>query len=188
MAESKEKKGIRIFWRVFWTVACLLWLGFIFGNSLKTGTQSSAQSAGIVKWVQKVVGYFAPNSSIANATGADYERLHAHIRQIAHFTEFAVLGGLTCLCYFSYTKKAVFLYLPLLFLCFAPVFDEFLQTLTEARAGGIEDVLTDGAGALSGFILGGLWLLLCNGIRRLRKRRKKRARGRVSKAYAGARK
>ena len=64
---EKNKKIYLV--RVLLTLACVLLLAFIFGNSLTEGDDSSKQSAGVVKAVQKIVGVFAPNSWIATATG-----------------------------------------------------------------------------------------------------------------------
>ena len=65
----------------------LLWLSFIYGNSLKTGEQSSEQSGK----VHEVV------NDIAQSVGIEKPISEHTVRKSAHFFEFAVLGGLICL-------------------------------------------------------------------------------------------
>lgn len=146
--------------RALLTVACLLVLAFIFGNSLKAGDESSAQSAGVVKAVQKVAGFFAPNSWVATATGEAYEKLHAVVRTIAHFSEFALLGALCSWCYRAYTTEKAYFFVVVFFVLLIPVVDEFLQTLTIGRVADIYDVWIDSAGGAVGilFALGALWI------------------------------
>ena len=63
---------------------------------MQEGEQSAEKSSEVVKAVQKVAAFFDPNSAIATATGEAYDRLHAAVRNWAHFAEFALLGGLLC--------------------------------------------------------------------------------------------
>ena len=146
--------------RVLLTVMCIAMLVFIFSNSLKAGDESSAQSAGLVKAVQKVVGFFAPNSWVATATGGAFEKLHAIVRTIAHFSEFALLGALCSWCYRAYTIEKAYFFVVVFFVLLIPVLDEFLQTLTIGRVADIYDVWIDSAGGAVGilFALGTLWI------------------------------
>jgi VanZ family protein len=146
--------------RAILTTATALLLIWIFSNSLQTGVESSSQSGKVMEIVQSVAAFIDPDSYIATATGEDYEFIHGIVRTIAHFSEFALLGALTGWCYFSYTKKAVYAYLPLAFLVCVPLVDEFLQSFTPNRAAEITDVLVDMAGAFTGlaFAVFTVWL------------------------------
>lgn len=165
-----SKKKIYIL-RAVLTAACLALLAFIFGNSLTAGEDSSAQSASVVRLVQKVVGVFAPDSWIATATGEAYEKLHDIVRTVAHFLEFALLGALFSWCYRAYTSEKAYFFVVVCFLVLVPVIDEFLQTLTVGRAAEMKDVFVDTAGGLAGATFAVLTLVL--GFAIYKKRRKK---------------
>ncbi len=143
---------LRLVLRILLPIACVLVLAFIFSNSLKTGEASSAQSSAVVDAVQAVFGVIAPNSAIATATGEDYQRLHACIRLLAHFAEFALLGALFAWCCLSYTTKKAYLLIPAAGVLTVPCIDEWLQSLTAERAAEWKDILVDGAGGICGLI------------------------------------
>lgn len=157
----KTRKNNKIYLaRALLTLACLLLLAFIFFNSLTSGDDSSAQSAWVVKCVQKTVGFFAPNSWIANATGEEYDKLHEIVRTLAHFGEFALLGALCSWCYRAYTNEKAYFFVVVFFVAFVPIVDEFLQTLTIGRVADIRDIWVDTLGAFAGiaFALLALWI------------------------------
>ncbi len=162
MSLVKSKTKLRLALQILLTAASIGWIAFIFGNSLRTGAQSSAQSSTIVRLVQKTVGIFAPNSWIVNATGEDYLRLHNFVRKAAHFIEFAVLGGLLCWCYFSYTLRIKWSFIPAVLTLAVPVLDELLQKTVAGRAGTVTDALIDMSGGVTGFAVAALvvWLLV----------------------------
>ncbi len=149
---TMRKNSFRTAMKILLPFACILWLGFIFGNSLRTGDRSSEQSSSVVGIVQAIARVVAPRSFAATAVGEDYDVLHSLVRTLAHFTEFAGLGGLLCWCHFAYTDKARYLYLPLLFALLMPCVDECLQLYTAERAGTLEDILVDCSGLIVGFI------------------------------------
>ena len=173
----QHKKGIYAL-RIILTLLCALVLAWIFSNSLAVGEKSSSQSGAVTDAVQDVAGVIAPESSVATATGEDYDKLHMDIRTLAHFCEFVALGGLLLFCYFSYTRKKDFFIIPLWLVLFVPLIDECLQTFTGGRAAQLSDVLIDTAGGLMGmalafvaFLLGRVWYL----------RRKRRGRANARK-------
>ncbi len=149
-----EMKGktdkIRIFWRVVTTLACALMLVFIFSNSLRTAESSSAQSSAVVDTIQDVASVVAPESSIATATGEDYDKLHADVRMLAHFSEFMLLGALFFWCWYSYTSKKIWMIAPAAGAILTPMLDELLQTLSSGRAAEWFDVAVDVLGGLCG--------------------------------------
>ena len=68
-------------------ILTLLWIAFIFGNSLDSGAESSAKSS----TVHEVV------NELAASLGAKEEISEKTIRTSAHFAEFAVLSLLFCI-------------------------------------------------------------------------------------------
>ncbi len=130
----------------------VLWLGFIFGNSLKDAQASSEQSS----QVQEIVNEFA------SSVGIEEPISESTVRNMAHFTEFAILGVLLCLDVwgiglspFRPRRRWDFLWIlsALPACCLLALIDEFLQTFSEGRAKDFADVLTDTAGASLGIAL-----------------------------------
>lgn len=164
MKSVGKQKIIILASRILLSIACLLWLGFILSNSLRTGEQSSAQSKTVVETIQQVAKVIAPASKIANATGDTYDKLHAVVRAFAHFTEFAILGALLGWCYFAYTVKWKLFFLPCLGAVLTAVVDEWLQSFVTGRGWEIVDLLLDGLGGFAGLLLAalsvviGLWI------------------------------
>ena len=156
MRGKEKQNGIRTALRIILPIACLLWIVFILGNSLRTGEQSSEQSATIVETVQRVAKVIAPESKIANATGDAYDRLHGVVRACAHAGEFAVLGALLCWCYFAYTFKLTYFHFPVIFLFLFPTIDECLQGFVSGRSGELIDLILDTSGGLIGLLLAAL--------------------------------
>jgi VanZ family protein len=163
MNKSKAKI-LRIILRIVLPILCIATLAFIFSNSLRSGNASSAQSGSIVNAVQKIVGVFAPNSWLATATGEAKDKIHAVIRTLAHFSEFALLGALFIWCYFSYTSEKRWLYLPVCTFLLVPVTDEFLQTLTATRAGEMADIAVDMLGGVCGMLFATVTIAIGVGI------------------------
>ena len=162
MGKKENTKTKYFLWglRGFLTLACLLLIAFIFTNSLQEGEQSAEKSSEVVKAVQKVAAFFDPNSVIATATGEAYDRLHAAVRNWAHFAEFALLGGLLCWCCFSYTFKKIFQIIPPCAVALVAVTDEILQLFTSGRAFQVFDILLDCGGGIVGigFAILTVWL------------------------------
>ena len=126
---------------------CVLWLGFIFSNSIQNGTQSGAQSSNVHQIVNEV----------AQSVGYDKPITEATVRTSAHFLEFAVLAVLECwvLAAFGILRFSLPLwYLPLgmaavltdcaLMACV----DETIQRFSGGRAAEWKDVGIDTLGAL----------------------------------------
>ena len=152
MSESMKEKTnkIRLFWRIVTTIACALMLVFIFSNSLLSAEKSSAQSSAVVDTIQDVASVVAPNSPIANATGDAYNKLHARVRVLAHFSEFMLLGALFVWCWYSYTDKKIWLIASAAGVVLTPLIDELLQTFTSGRAAEWLDIAVDTTGGLCG--------------------------------------
>ena len=82
------------------------------------------------------------------------------IRKLAHMSEYAVLGFLSCFA-FAYTfKKAKRFYFGILFTLLYAIGDEIHQLFVPGRSGQVRDVFIDMAGALLGVLLLGLCYLI----------------------------
>lgn len=171
MKIKTRQNKIRTLLRILLPTACLLWLAFIFNNSLQTGEASTVQSSTVVDSIQSVAKVVAPNSWVANAEGEDYEKLHCGVRISAHFLQFALLGGLLCWCYFAYTFRIAYIYLPICGVLLFPFVDECLQIFSAGRAMETADILTDLTGGILGFLLALLSVII--GVIVYRVRRKK---------------
>lgn len=158
-----EKINEKLMWtaRILLTIACAFAVGFILYNSIQTAVESARQSSRVVEVVQKVVASVAPNSPIVTATGSAYERLHAVVRTLAHFSEYALLGALAGWCYRSYTDKKLWLGVAGGGVALMAVLDEFLQTFSAGRGTQFTDMLVDicGGGVGIAFALFTVWLV-----------------------------
>ena len=116
----------------------ILYLMFIFGNSLQTGEVSGSLSRRIAEAVVQLFKSF-------KIVVSDFDLLHLMIRKLVHFTEFLVLGFLVQWVNsrqpLMADKKHVFF----LFLL-AGFTDEFLQLFVDGRAGMLMDSLIDSSG------------------------------------------
>ena len=119
--------------------ATVLWLCFIYTRSSKPAVVSDQESG----WVMELLQRLIPSISM---------RL---VRKLAHFTEYAVLGGLLWLDLRLWGRGSVLLPLGA-GLVFA-VADELLQTFIPGRSGQVKDVLIDFCGVC--FAVGLLWLI-----------------------------
>ena len=130
----------------------VLWLGFIFSNSLQDAEQSSEASS----TVQEIV------NEVAQSIGVKKPISITAIRKSSHFIEFAVLGALVCVDLMALgavpTKKrsprASLFFLPSIAICalFASV-DEILQNFSEGRGPSVSDVLLDTSGAIAATLI-----------------------------------
>ena len=157
-------------------VLTVLWIVFVFSNSMENAQESTEKSDVVYEVV----------NDAAQSIGIEQEITHHTIRQGGHFVEFFVLGALA-----AATAVAAFVPLlsasafPRLFIAFASlpfsaaiaVTDEYIQTFSDGRVCDIEDVFTDAAGAFFGLaIVVAAFLLLKYFVgKRLKKRADDRA-------------
>ncbi len=119
----------------FWLMCTALWLVFIFFQSSVPASISNAQSTGLLA----ILNHFWP------------ELTHDLLRQIAHFTEYFLLGGCAVGMFF-HTSSFKFSK-PMLFNLMVAVADETLQTFVEGRSGEFFDVWLDFGGAIVGGLI-----------------------------------
>ena len=117
-------------------------LCFIWGNSLLPGEISGAISDAVKNVIRWCLSFLNLSSSDGGGGGL--------IRKVAHFTEFACLGGLfTWL--FSMLRRPAWLALGCGFL--AACVDETIQIFVPDRGPAFTDVLIDTSGVLCGILL-----------------------------------
>ena len=124
----------------------LLWIVFIWGNSLQRGVVSGAMSGTVTERINAFFGQFMDGFYISGLL----------VRKIAHFLEFAFLAFLLCFDYCfilginkdSSLKRISALWLALPTAVAVACIDESIQLFVEDRVGSISDVLIDSSGAL----------------------------------------
>lgn len=134
-------------------VLVLLSLAFIWGNSLLPRTESAEMSGSLTALLERIFG-----------PAANFERLHHHVRKLAHMTEYAVLALCLGWSLFLWQKPVRDLWPlhPLLGL-FTACVDETIQLFSQGRGSSLLDVWIDMAGFTLAFLL---WRLLSASARR----------------------
>ncbi len=141
---EKNRRIWRYVLRAALTLSTLLFIGWIFSNSLKNASESSAQSSTVRKFLQNLLdAVFAEHAP----------QISGHfIRKAAHFSEYALLGFLLFFTCLSYTRRRKFFIIPLAAAIVVPFCDEGLQFIPEGRSPQFSDVGIDISGALCGFL------------------------------------
>lgn len=126
-----------------WIGATVLWLGFIWGNSLQPASVSSQQSGAVLGGL----------SAFLEALHLpDVLTMHL-VRKLAHMTEYAVLALLTTGICTHWRGSHPARYWNSLSLCLAAaVIDETIQLFVEGRSGQISDLWVDLGGAVAGSV------------------------------------
>ena len=134
---------------VLFLLLTLLWVAFIFSNSLKGPEQSGAESGRITAIVEPIV-----EPIVEAIAGEDAVDVHFLVRKCGHVLEFCFLGLflLGFLRSFPPCRNGGGAYGPLAAL-FVGVIDEYIQSFT-GRGSQVQDVLIDFGGALLGFAIG----------------------------------
>ena len=123
----------------------LLTTMFIWGNSLKSIPESSAQSSAVADKIQGVVD---PQQKVEPSI------FHNLIRKLAHVIEFFILGlfvGGFAIC-LGYELDKRLISLPMLIVLLIAVGDEWIQVYA-GRGSLVTDVLIDFSGALAGLLM-----------------------------------
>lgn len=134
--------------------AAVLWTCFIWGNSLQTADVSGATSDSVTNFFSQWIPWLTDHI----------------IRKTAHFTEYAVLGGLLAVIWLVLLggRRGA---LPLILLLgqSVPLADETIQLFVPGRSGEVRDVLLDIAGVVFGLVAMRLCVLAVSALRRRRK-------------------
>ena len=144
-------------------VLTLLWVSFIFANSLDSGAESGEKSSAVTSTVNKTLHKLGIKASISEKA----------VRTLAHFMEFAVLGAFVSTDIVLSPlprkfKQNTRLVLPLFAvpICFCVAcIDELIQNFSAGRAMQFSDVLVDTLGALSLSIVFSLVLLIVSAVK-----------------------
>lgn len=136
--------------RWIWTAVTLLYILFIFSNSMKPAKISSADSGWVLRMAQESF----------ESMGISARWLTEHmIRKTGHFSEYTLLGILLYGWVKSYgfpTERRYFIRLIAGFM--VPFVDETIQLMVEGRSGQISDVWLDCGGVAFGLLLAALLL------------------------------
>lgn len=147
------KRTSRRLW--FCAIMLVLNISFIWGNSLLPGEVSGALS----QWLKDLL------ADLLNMPSSDPSQGHGLLRKLAHFTEFACLGGLLSWLYGMLRKKQ---WLSLLCGFLVACTDETIQCFIPDRGPAVKDVLIDTSGVCVGIGL----ILLGSAIYKSRKNNK----------------
>lgn len=126
----------------------IMWIAFIFFNSLQPGNISGANSGRIVQEVAKVLKFFKIE--------IEYNTLSIIIRKGAHIFEFMVLAILFFLVLKNFTVMHRIFLTSILSISIAMI-DETIQLFVSGRSGSVIDVCIDSIGVAIGIVIG----LLC---------------------------
>ena len=135
MQKHDEKR-----WAIAYVLAAAVWTSLLFCFSGQSGTESSALSETITRWL---FGRLIDR-------GADFDALHIFVRKTAHFGIFAVEGWLLGSALLRMLPKKCAVILTGISCACAAVLNELHQTLSEGRSCEVRDMLIDTAGAWLG--------------------------------------
>lgn len=132
------------------TILVFCWMAFIFSMSAKNSTQSSNISGEFTYNILSM--FFSQFRSIDKATqDSIVEGLQFIVRKGAHFTAYAILGGL-CFANLRAFLKSNFLIVLVISALYAAS-DELHQYFVPGRSCEFRDVMIDSCGALTGIIV-----------------------------------
>lgn len=152
--EHEKTSPWLIAFRVFFTIALIACIAFIFRNSLESGALSSARSQAIMQKINEIL-------SVVNLGP-----LSEHtVRKLAHFAEFTLEGFLLMLCLRVYTNRFVrHISWPLLGGMTTALLDETIQRFIPNRTSQVTDVWIDMAGVVFGALIALILLLIVRGL------------------------
>ena len=134
--------------RLVWTVTAVLYILFIYSNSLKTADLSSVDSGHVLEYITKLF----------ISAGIENRWLTEHvIRKAGHFSEYTLLGIILYQCVRSYDfrmERRWFIHGTAGFLI--PFIDETIQLFVPGRSGQISDVWLDCSGVAAGTAIAAL--------------------------------
>ena len=132
--------------KLIFSIATIIWTAVIFAFSLQSGDISGDLSGSVV---ETIISFFMPGI-LDNPE--QLELFHLILRKCAHFTEFMILGVLArnAMRYMKVQFKGIS---TMAFCVSIAAVDETLQLFVSGRAGRVQDVLIDSAGALVGIVV-----------------------------------
>lgn len=132
----------------------IIWCGFIFYLSSKTAPQSNSQSKPvadkIVRTLDKIEGKNSPEPVLVKKT----KSLNDLLRDYAHSACYFILAFLAInLLYLLKLKKAISVFLTVIFCSLYALSDEIHQLFVPGRAFQISDIVNDVLGAVLALII-----------------------------------
>lgn len=132
----------KIIYRIITALLLILWVAFIFSNSMDNADASTLKSGAVLELLRRILG----------SEGADLTEYI--VRKTAHFTEFAIEGILLLSVVKGYTARPLrFLGWPLLGGLMTALADETIQLFSPGRSSQVTDVWIDFAGVVTGILL-----------------------------------
>lgn len=133
----KNKKIIIL--RIFIIILICVWMKLVFNFSAQNANESSNLSLWVASLLTKDLNF--------------QEVLEPYIRKVAHFTEYAIGGGLylSLFATFKIKEEKQILLASIIGFLYA-VSDEFHQLFIEGRSGQIKDVFIDTLGVITGVL------------------------------------
>lgn len=118
---------------------------FIWGNSMRTATQSAQQSGSVLMWM----------TPLLRALKLQAEGFHGILRKLAHVSEYGLLGVLWAseLWLGAHDQKVRGVAIRLGFCMLTAFLDETIQLFVPGRSGEVRDIWIDTSGALLGILL-----------------------------------
>ena len=134
-------------------ILTVAWMCIIFGFSANNAEESTVQSNTVTEMLIKLF-----NPDFENMDECEQQKMieayDGIVRKLAHFTAYAVLGFLLCLCIYNAPVLVVKPYLWSMAACTAfAATDEYHQTFVDGRAGRFTDILIDSTGAMCGVVV-----------------------------------
>ena len=136
-------------------ILVVLMLGFIWGNSILSGSLSSRESERVLEIMEPVV---EPVTEALNAVGYEVDE-HFVVRKMAHFSEYAVLGVLMFLLFVKPDGRSRYL-LPAGLCLAAAAVDEGIQIFAVERGPALRDVALDFCGSCVGILAAAFVVML----------------------------
>ena len=124
-----------------------VWMMLIFGFSAQSGEESGGLSALLAEPIASLIAAWLKT----DATDTLYQQVDSAIRMAAHFSEYAVLGGLLLTAFRQF--GLMMRWLPWLIGALYAVQDEWHQSYIPGRVCDPADVLLDAFGVLCGILL-----------------------------------
>ena len=132
--------------RFIFIIITLIWTAVIFSFSLQSGEVSGDLSGSVL---EAILGFFMLG---VLESPEKLELFHLILRKCAHFTEFMNLGVLSSIA-LKHMKVGYKSIIGLGYCVLIASLDETLQLFVSGRAGRVQDVLIDSAGAFVGIVV-----------------------------------
>ena len=153
-------------------ILLIISMGTMYYFSSQDGPTSTAQSNTVIQVIDKIRDRVTlHNEKLIKINESIISELKKHkksvvVRKAAHFSIYAVIGGLAMIVMYSFSKK-VFLSatISFIFSILFAIFDERSQLKVDGRSGNLTDVFIDSSGALLSIILVSILLLIGKGLK-----------------------